>query len=165
VSLAPSKVRPGAARRSSGRPVVLATLGIPLDPKASAFAVDSAVETGRELVVVNVTKLEPLGLSMMLGYDALPELTPEVSDSIQRSTELARSLGVRVERLRIRSPRPVPALLELVRERRPGLLVFGPKPSAMRPRRYRRAVTALRELTDCLVWVAPLASAAGGARG
>jgi len=165
VSLAPTKVRPGAARRSSGRPVVLATLGVPLDPKASAYAVDSAVETGRELVVVNVTKLEPLGLSMILGYDALPEFTPEVSESIQRSAELARSLGVRVERLRIRSPRPVSALLELVRERRPGLLVFGPEPSALRHRRYRRAVSALRELTDCLVWVASPASATGGAGG
>ena len=165
MSLAPTKVRPGAARRSSGRPVVLATLGVPLDPKASAYAVDSAVETGRELVVVNVTKLEPLGLSMILGYDALPEFTPEVSESIQRSAELARSLGVRVERLRIRSPRPVSALLELVRERRPGLLVFGPEPSALRHRRYRRVVSALRELTDCLVWVAPPASATGGAGG
>jgi nucleotide-binding universal stress UspA family protein len=154
VSLAPTKVRPGAARRSSGRPVVLATLGVPIDPKASAFAVDSAVETGRELVVVNVTRLEPLALSMILGYDALPEFTPEVSESIQRSTELARSLGVRVERLRIRSPRPVTALLELVHERRPGLLVFGPTRSALRPRSYGKAVAALRELTDCLVWIA-----------
>jgi nucleotide-binding universal stress UspA family protein len=165
VSLAPTKVRPGAARRSSGRPVVLATLGVPLDPKASAFAVDSAVETGRELVVVNVTKLEPLGLSMILGYDALPEFTPEVSESIQRSTELARSLGVRVERLRIRSPRPVTALLELVLERRPGLLVFGPKRSALRPRPYGRALAALRELTDCLVWVAPASPPASGDNG
>jgi len=165
VSLAPTKVRPGAARRSSGRPVLLATLGVPLDPRASAFAVDSAVETGRELVVVNATKLEPLGLSMIMGYDALPEFTPEVSESIQHSAQLARSLGVRVERLRIRSPRPVPALLELVRERRPGLLVFGPKPSALRPKRYRRAVVALRELTDCLVWVAPRESPPGGTGG
>jgi hypothetical protein len=155
VSLAPTKIRPGAAIRSSGRPVLLVTLGVPIDPRASVYAIDSAVETGRELVVANLTRLEPLGLSTMLGYDALPELTPLVSESIQRSAELARSLGVRVERLRIRSPRPVSALLELVRERRPGLLVFGPKRSALRPRRYGKAVAALRELKDCLVWVAP----------
>jgi hypothetical protein len=133
---------------------VLATLGVPLDPKAAAFAIDSAVETGLELVVVNVTKLEPLGLSMILGYDALPEFTPEVSESIRRSVELARSVGVRVERLRIRSPRPVTAMLEVVHERSPGLLVFGPERSALRPREYRRALAALRELTECLVWVA-----------
>lgn len=163
--LAPTKVRPGAARRSSGRPVVLATLGVPLDPRASAFAVDSAVESGRELVVVNVTRLEPLALSMILGYDALPEFTPEVSESIQRSAELARSLGVRVERLRIRSPRPLVALLEIVHERRPGLLVFGPQRSALRPRRYGKAVAALRELTDCLVWIAPPKTLARGTGG
>jgi len=165
VSLAPTQVRPGFAKRSSGRPVVLATLGVPLDPDASAFAVDSAVETGRELIVVNVTRLEPLRLSVVMGYDALPEFTPEVSESILRSTELARSLGVRVERLRIRSPRPLAALLELVRERRPGLLVFGPQRSALRRGRYANAVAALRELTDCLVWVAPSAQASGGAGG
>jgi hypothetical protein len=102
---------------------------------------------------------------MILGYDALPEFTPEVSESIQRSAELARSLGVRVERLRIRTPRPVTALLELVHERRPGLLVFGPTRSALRPRPYARALAALRELTDCLVWVAPASPPAWGAGG
>jgi hypothetical protein len=102
---------------------------------------------------------------MILGYDALPEFTPEVSESIQRSADLARSLGVRVERLRIRSPRPMTALLELVHERRPGILVFGPKRSALRPRRYGTAVAALRELTDCLVWVAPPGAPARGVGG
>ena len=133
---------------------MLATLGVPLDPKASAFAVDSAVETGHGLLVVNVTRLEPLRLSIVMGYDALPELTPEVSTSLRRSAELARSLGVEVERLRVRSPRPIEALLEVVHERRPGLLVFGPDRSALRQRRYAKAVDALRDVRDCLVWVA-----------
>jgi hypothetical protein len=59
----------------------------------------------------------------------------------------------------------VTALLEFVHERRPGLLVFGPKRSALRPRPYGRALAALRELTDCLVWVAPASSSASGASG
>jgi hypothetical protein len=143
---------------------MLATLGVPLDPDASTFAVDSAVETGRELVVVNVTRLEPLRLSIVMGYDALPELTPEVSASLRRSAALARSLGVRVERVRIRSPRPIEALLEMVHERRPGLLVFGPDRSALRPRRYGKAVDALRGLSECLVWVAPAESDPGRSR-
>ena len=133
---------------------MLATLGAPIDPAALAFAVDSAVETGRELVIVNVTRLEPLRLSIVMGYDALPELTPEVSVSLQHSAELARSLGVKVERLRIRSPRPIEALLEAVHERHPGLLVFGPVASALRPRRYAKAVDALRDQGECLVWFA-----------
>jgi universal stress protein family protein len=132
---------------------MLATLGVPFDEEAVTFAVDSAVEAGQPLIVANITRLEPLGLSMILGYDALEEFTPEVSASARRPTELARSLGIRVERLRVRSPRPVEALLQLIRERVPGLLVFGPAREGLSPRRYRRAVRALRENAPCLIWL------------
>ena len=141
--------REGAA----GRPVLLATMGVPLDEEASVFAVDTAVESGQRLVVANVTALEPLRMSIALGYDTLPELTPEVSASLRRSAELARSLGVHVERLRVRSPRPVQALLDLVADVRPGLLVFGPDRKALRERRYRKALGAVRDRVTCLVWV------------
>ena len=137
----------------AGRPVLLATMGVPLDEEASVFAVDTAVESGQRLVVVNVTTLEPLRMSIALGYDTLPELTPEVSASLRRSAELARSLGVHVERLRVRSPRPVQALLDLVADVRPGLLVFGPDRKALRGRRYRKALAAVRDRVTCLVWV------------
>lgn len=157
MSLVPAlrRLSTGQDATSPGRPVLLATLGVPLDARAAVFAVDSAVETGRDLVVVNVTTLEPLGLSMIMGYDALPELTPEVSASLEGSARLARSLGVRVERLRIRTPRPIDALLELAGERHPGVLVFGPDRSALAPRRYRRAMRALLQRAGCLVWVPP----------
>jgi hypothetical protein len=138
---------------AAGRPVLLATMGVPLDEEASVFAVDTAVESGQRLVVVNVTTLEPLRMSITLGYDTLPELTPEVSASLRRSAELARSLGVHVERLRVRSPRPVQALLDLVADVRPGVLVFGPDRKALRARRYRKALRAVRERVTCLVWV------------
>jgi hypothetical protein len=140
-------------RGAAGRPVLLATLGVPLNEEASVFAVDTAVESGQRLVVANVTALEPLRMSIALGYDTLPELTPEVSASLRRSAELARSLGVRVERLRVRSPRPVQALLELVADVRPGLFVFGPDRKALRERRYRKALEAIRDRVTCLVWV------------
>jgi hypothetical protein len=117
------------------------------------FAGDTAVESGQRLLVVNVTTLEPLRMSITLGYDTLPELTPEVSASLRRSAELARSLGVHVERLRVRSPRPVQALLDLVADVRPGVLVFGPDRKALRERRYRKALRAVRERVTCLVWV------------
>lgn len=157
LSLAPTLRRSEVAveARSGAGPVLLATLGVPLDPAATAFAVDSAVMAGGGLVLANITLLEPLGLSMVLGYDALPELTPEVTASLEESVGLARSLGVPVERLRIRSPRPVEALLQLVRERRPGLLVFGPLRSAVRARRYRRAIRTVLERAGCLVWIPP----------
>ena len=140
-------------RGPAGRPVLLATLGVPLNEEASVFAVDTAVESGQRLVVANVTALEPLRMSIALGYDALPELTPEVSASLRRSAELARSLGVNVERLRVRSPRPLQALLELVADVRPGLFVFGPDRKALRERRYRKALGAVRDRVTCLVWV------------
>jgi nucleotide-binding universal stress UspA family protein len=140
---------------SGGRPILLATLGAPFDDDAVVFAVDSAVEAGQPLIVANITVLEPLAMSVILGYDALEEFTPEVSESVRRPVELAHSLGVTVERLRIRSPRPIQALLQLARERRPGLLVFGADRRALAPRTYRRAVRAIREGAGCLIWVGP----------
>jgi nucleotide-binding universal stress UspA family protein len=145
----------GPSRSAGGRPILLATIGAPFDEEATAFAVDSAVEAGQPLIVANITALEPLGLSVMLGYDALEEFTPEVSESVRRPVELAQSLGVTVERLRIRSPRPIQALLQLAWERRPGLLVFGADRRGLSPRRYRRAVHAIREGAGCLIWVVP----------
>jgi nucleotide-binding universal stress UspA family protein len=140
---------------AQGRPVLLATLGVPFDQAAATFAVDCAVEGGQPLIVANVTRLEPLSLSLRLGYDALEELTPEVSASVRRPAELAASLGVAVERLRVRTPRPITALLELAAERRPGLLVFGPDPTRVSRRTYRRSVSTLRSRAACLLWVAP----------
>jgi nucleotide-binding universal stress UspA family protein len=133
--------------------VLLATLGVPFDPDASAFAVDSAVEAGQALVVVNVVELPPLAMSVKLGYDQLPE-RPEDEDAFRAPAALAHSLGVQVERLRIRSPRPVEALLEVTAERRPGVLVFGPDRDRIRRRLYRKAAKAIRERAACLVWLA-----------
>src|SRR5262245_62536608 len=76
-----------SGRGDPGRPVLLATMGVPLDEEASAFAVDTAVESGQRLIVANVTVLEPLRMSIVHGYDALPELTPEVTASLRRSAE------------------------------------------------------------------------------
>jgi hypothetical protein len=136
--------------------VLLATLGVPLDAEAASLALDAAVESGSRFIVANVTTLEPLRMSVTLGYDALAELTPEVSSSIGRSVELAVSLGVPVERLRVRSPRPVTALLELAAECRPGLLVFGADRRALGSRRYARVVRALRAQARCLLWTAEI---------
>jgi hypothetical protein len=133
--------------------VLLATLGVPFAAAASTFAVDAAVESGQALIVANVTRLEPLPLSVRLGYDALEELTPEVSASVREPAELARSLGVRVERVHVRSSRPLRALLELVDELSPGLLVFGPERKSLSPRRYARAARAISKGAHCLVWL------------
>ena len=77
----------------------------------------------------------------------------------RRPVELAHSLGVTVERLRIRSPRPCQALLQLASERRPGLLVFGADPRGWASNDSGESVRAIREGAGCLIWDVP------GARG
>ncbi len=138
---------------SARRPVLLATLGVPFDPVASELAVDAAVESGQPLLVVVLAELLPLPLSVMLGFDQVD--SPETEEAFRAPAALAASLGVAVERLRVRSPRPVAALLELAAEREPGLLVFGPDRALVSRRLYRKAVRALRERSSCLVWIAP----------
>jgi len=149
---APTRID-SALASGTRRPVLLATLGVPFDPEASRVAVDAAVEAGQPLVVVNAVELPPLAMSVRMGYDQLPD-APADADAFRAPARLAASLGVEVERLRIRSPRPTAALLEVVEERRPGLLVFGPDRERLRARVYRKAAEAIRERAACLVWLA-----------
>jgi universal stress protein family protein len=146
----------GAPHRTSRgrepRPVLLATLGVPFEPAAEAVAVDSAVESGGRLVVANVVELPPLPMSVRMGYDQLDDV-PELAAALDAPVRLARSLGVPVERLRVRSPRPVAALLQLAAELGAGLLVFGPDRSRLGRRRYRSAAAAVRKRAACLLWL------------
>ena len=135
---------------SAERPVLLATLDVPFAEEATVFAVDSAVESGQPLMVVNAAEIQPTPWSL-LGYGYIER--DELQDELRKPVQLAQSLALRVERLRVCSPHPVDALLELVAERRPGLLVFGPDSSWLKPRRYRRAAKKIRERANCLVWL------------
>jgi nucleotide-binding universal stress UspA family protein len=138
---------------AGGRPVMLATLEVPFDEEAAAFAVDAAVECGQPLIVANVVEM-PLGPACLaMGYGDL-EPTEEEAAKLRAPAELAHALGVRVERLRVRSPHPTDALVELVVQHRPGLLVFGPDRTRLRARRYRKAARAVAERAGCLVWLA-----------
>lgn len=134
------------------RPVVVATLEAPLTEEAARIGVDSAVEAGQPLLVVNAVEslLAPCGL--VLGYDYVAP--PDVEESLRTPAALAHSLGVRVERFCLRSPRPVEALLDFVVERGCGLLVVGPDRTRIGRWRYRRAVRKIRDGAPCLVWLA-----------
>ncbi len=136
---------------SADRPVLLATLDVPYSDEATAFAIDAAVESGKPLVVLNVAEVLPTTYSF-LGYGYVEK--QELQEALRKPAELARSLAVHVERLRVCSPHPVDALLEVVAEREPAVLVFGPERSQLSRRRYRKAERAVRERTSCLVWVA-----------
>lgn len=131
--------------------MLLATLDVPFAEDATIFAVDSAVESGQPLIVVNVAEVQPTRWSLV-GYGYLER--PELQDELRKPAELAHSLAVHVERLRVCSPHPVDALLEIVAERDPGVLVFGPDRSCLKRRRYERAVKRIRDRSSCLVWLA-----------
>jgi nucleotide-binding universal stress UspA family protein len=133
-----------------GRPVLLATLDVPFAEEAAAFAVDSAVENGQPLILVNAAEVLPTPYTF-LGYGYIER--EDLQEALRKPAELAQSMAVPVERLRVCSPHPVDALLEVVAERNPAVLVFGPDRAHLSSRRYRRAERAVRERAPCLVWV------------
>jgi hypothetical protein len=131
---------------------MLATLDVPFERQAWVVALDAAMESGGPLIVANVVELPPLPLSVVMGYDQL-DYTPELARALREPAELAHSLGIQVERLRVKSLHPIEALVQLVGERRPGLLVFGPERTKLPRRVYRRAARAVRQEMDCLIWL------------
>jgi hypothetical protein len=133
------------------RPVMLVTLDVPFEAEATAIAVDAAVESGQPLIIVNAAEV-PLGpISLAMGYEYVG--TDEVEQALRAPAALAVGLAVDVERLRLCSPRPIDALLELVAERRPGLLVIGPDRERLKRRTYTKLVKRVRERAACLVWL------------
>lgn len=132
------------------RPVMLVTFDVPVDVRAGELAVDAAVESGQPLVVVNVVDMPMRPMTASWGTEVI--VTEDVDCSLRAPAELARSLAVSVERIRLVSPRPLTALLELVDERLPGLLVIGPDRARMRTRRLARAERRICSAAPCLVW-------------
>ena len=108
-----------SALGSRNRPVLLATLDVPYAEEATAFAVDSAVENGQPLLLVNVAEVLPTAYSL-LGYGYVER--ESLQEALRLPAELARSLAVPVERLRVCSPHPIDALLEVAAERNPAKL-------------------------------------------
>jgi nucleotide-binding universal stress UspA family protein len=142
-----------AVSADGAHPVMLVTFDVPFEPEATELAVDTAVESGQPLIIVNAAEvpLGPISLSMKYEYVG----TDEVEDALRAPAALAAGLAVKVERLRLCSPRPIEALLELVAERRPGLLVVGPDRTRMRKRTYAKLAKKIRARAACLVWLAP----------
>ena len=140
-----------SARPAGARPVVLATFDVPFATEPAQLAVDAAIEAGQGLIVANVSLVPVLPMSMLMGYSYLE--SDELTEALRAPAELAASFGVPVQLLRVASPHPVDALLELVAERDPGLLVLGPDMSRVRARLYRKAARRIRESAACLVWL------------
>jgi nucleotide-binding universal stress UspA family protein len=134
---------------SADGPVLLATLDVPFSGDAIAFAIDAAVENGRPLLVVNVAAVL-LTPATLVGYGYIER--DDLQAELAKPAELARSMAVRVERLRVCSPHPVDALLHVVEARKPAVVVFGPDRSHLRRRAYARARRQLSRRVTCLFW-------------
>ena len=144
------------AEPTRARPVVLATLSVRVDPTAERMAIDSALEAGVPLIIANLLPLRPfpntLGTVGPMGMNLPHE---EDLDAVRATAARAATLGVKTELLRVTTRRPLQALLEVVRERDAGLLVFGPDRRRTSRWRFRSVARRVRQEADCLVWVAP----------
>jgi nucleotide-binding universal stress UspA family protein len=141
---------------TQARPVLLATLQVRVDPSAERMAIDSALEAGVPLVLVNLIRLPPYATTMILmgpEHTTLPH--EEDLDAVRATAQRAAELGVKTELLRVRTTRPVQALLEVASERDAGLIVFGPHLGRVGRMRFRRAARRIRREAACLGWVAP----------
>jgi nucleotide-binding universal stress UspA family protein len=138
------------------RPVLLATLSVRVDPSAERMAIDSALEASVPLLIVNLIRLPPYATTLILAgpeHTTLPH--EEDLEAVRATANRAAALGVKTELLRVRTKRPVPALLEVASERDAGLIVFGPHLGRVGRMRFRRAARRIRSEASCLVWVAP----------
>lgn len=135
---------------------MLGTLASRVDPSAERMALESALETGAKLLVVNVVRLQLFPRTLALhGLSGVTLPHEEDLEAVRATARRAADAGLRVEHLRVKSSRPVDALVEIAHQRDAGLLVFGPDLARIGARRFRRAARRVRERARCLVWVAP----------
>jgi hypothetical protein len=138
------------------RPVVLATLAVRVHPSAERMAIDSAIEAGVPLLIVNLLPLPPYPRTLMLVGAAGTTLPHEEDlDALRSTAHRAADLGVKTELLRVHTRHAVRALMEIVHERDAGLLVFGPHLGMVGRLRFRATARRVRREAECLVWVAP----------
>jgi hypothetical protein len=118
------------------------------------MAFHSALDVGARLIVANLMMLPPYPATIMLAreYATLPH--EEDLEAVRATAARASALGIGTELLRISSRRPLAALVELITERRAGLVVLGP--DVRRSPRWQRWLAArrVRRHTDCLIWIA-----------
>jgi hypothetical protein len=145
-------IRPATPTRPSAttvRPVMLLTLNVPFDERAVDFAVETAAETGSILYLCDAV---PIALGNPASHGVRSFGEKETRNDIDRVSELARRSGVRVTQLVFHNPKPVKAVLAVIRDEEVGLLVFGADRSRLGRWSFRRAARRLRREAGCLVW-------------
>lgn len=151
----PQVAKPPPELRSPRRPVLLGTLAVRVDPNAERMALDSAQEAGAPLIIANMIPLPAYTTTMILVPEVATLPHEEDLEEVRATAARAAARGIPTELLRIRSRRPLVALIELARERRPALVVLGP--DVRRTSRWLlwRAARRVRRELDCLIWIAP----------
>ena len=132
---------------------MLGTLSSRFEPEAERIAIESAVENGVPLLVVNSTPLPHCPRAVALtGSSALGFPYEHDYEAVRATAHRAASWGLAVEHLRVRGPHPAKALVQVANERGAGLLVLGPKRKGIF--RFWRAAREVRRNAACLVWIA-----------
>jgi nucleotide-binding universal stress UspA family protein len=141
-------------RSSRPRPVLLGTLSVRVEATAERMAIETALELGAKLILANMLALPPYPLTVMIARECATLPHEEDLEAVRATAARAAALGIPTELLRVSSPRPVTALIELAQEREAALLVFGPDRSRISGRRFRAAARVVRRDAPCLVWIA-----------
>ena len=132
---------------------MLGTLSSRIEPEAERIAIESAVENGVPLLVVNVVPMAACPRALALaGPKALSCPHREDYEAVRATAQRAASWGLKVQHLRVTSPRPAKALVQIANERGAGLLVLGPKRKGIF--RFWRAAREVTRNANCLVWIA-----------
>ena len=132
---------------------MLGTLSSRVEPDAERLAIESAVENGVPLIVVNAMPMPACPRALVLaGHRALTFPHEEDYAAVRATAQRAASWGLKVEHLRVTSPRPARALVQIANERRAGLLILGPKRKGFL--RFWRAAREVVRNANCLVWIA-----------
>ena len=136
--------------------MLLATLQVRVDPSAERMAIDSAIEAGVPLLLVNLIRLPPFATTIILvGPEAHHAPARGGSRGGARHRQPRGRAGGEDGAAAREDERPVQALLQVASERDAGLIVFGPHLGRVGRMRFRRAAKRIRREATCLVWVAP----------
>ena len=93
-----------ASEPTRARPVVLATMAVRVDPSAERMAIDSALEAGVPLLMVNLIPLPLYPATMvLLGPEGTTLPHEEDLDAVRATAARAAELGVKTELLRVRT--------------------------------------------------------------
>lgn len=147
---APVQAVVGTATGTDVRPVMLLTLNTPLDPAAVRFAIDTAVETGAELLVCDAV---PLAVGQPTSSAVRSFGDRDALDGCTSAAAEGRARGARVSEMLFHHPRPLTAAARVCSEQGVGLLVFGADRQRLGRWRFRMAVRRLRRDVTCLVWL------------